>query len=536
MLFGQDLDDLFGYETKKIVRIRDRRLGVTYFALVLLIASYVIGFQILYSNEHFQRKDVYGTARMTIQQPTKGACNPNKRGCKSDFPALTVLPYCSVYKGNSTEVDSKNRHDCIFADQHTLAPTGMLTGEMLVPTRIDRMTEHKGCEPGPANGYTCDNEYELDHDENVIYVADIEKFTIMLSHTYKRRYLQGNNQWTQGYLLECKQADSGRLGSLQQEMKRTIKGRMGCDGKYEKTPIECITDNCPFLLKSGKEKKRDSFFQRRAGVDPAAGSTARKGRAAPASRHGIQPTLLKLEEHTEQAVNPAELAKSGFFAIPSGDVFRIDKLLELAGVSLDNTFNVDGEPLREAGTVLEIEAIYTNLVPWLSSFGLSDVSYSYKVSTRPMEEMKTELFAQDQPDFPAKRVIENRHGLYIVCKISGEFGFFSIVYLGVMLTTAVALISVAILITDKLAIYVLPEKATYYQHKYEVTECLFPEEGLRREHLKDHLHGTPQKPTDSGASSYLMDLRTDSGTPHYDMTRQDSSSTFREDGAQSQRG
>lgn len=462
-IFG-DLDDLLGYETRKIVRIRDRRLGITYIAFVLLIAAYVVGFQIFYSNEHFQRKDVYGTARMTIQQPTKGACNPNKMGCKSDFHSLTELPYCNVYKGNSTVVEPKFRHACTFADQHTLCPTGMLTGEMLVPTRIDRMEEHKHCYPGPENDYTCDNEYELDDHHKITYVADIEKFTIMVAHTYKRRTLQGNNQMIQGYLMECEEEDSnGAVSGTLKKVKTTLKGERTCNGEWVKKPIECITGTCPFLK---KEKEQGSFMQ----ADPVVKARARVGEA---NRQGLHASLLSAEEHADLDVNPAKLAAGGYFAIPQGDIFRIDKLLELAGLDLDQTFNLEGLPLREAGTVIEIEAFYENLRPWVSSFGATDVTYSYKVSQRPMDEMKTELFSQSQPNYPARRVIEDRHGLYIVVKISGEFGFFSIVYLGVMLTTAVALISVAIAITDKLAIYVMPEKQTYYNHKYEVTERLF---------------------------------------------------------------
>ena len=44
MLFGKHIDDLLAYETQKIVRIRDRRLGLTYIGFVILIASYVVGY------------------------------------------------------------------------------------------------------------------------------------------------------------------------------------------------------------------------------------------------------------------------------------------------------------------------------------------------------------------------------------------------------------------------------------------------------------------------------------------------------------
>lgn len=476
------LDELFAYETAKVARIRDRRLGIIYVTFIGLILGYVVGFEILYCNEHFKRRDVFGTARLTIQQPTKNACNPNKRGCKSDFPPLTTLPYCSVYKGNSTEVDVENRHDCIFADQHTLAPTGMLTGEMLVPTRIDKMKETKNCEPAPENGYTCDNEYELDHDEKIIYVADIERYTIMLSHTYKRGYIKGNNQYIQGYLLECDdEKRDERTDDTTVSMEHfttTLYGKKECN-KYVRKTIECITDDCPFL--QDKEQLPSAFLQRHPGSTSAFANEAgnrRKKRAIEAHQLGIHFTAQEKEQidryvasdgqEDQRRVNPAKLAAGGYYAIPSGDIFSIGKLLELCGLSLDTTINMEGEPLRVSGTVIEIEVIYSNLTPFLSSFGFTPVRYEYKVSKRPMEEMKTELLSQYQPGYPERRTIEDRHGLYVTVKITGQFGFFSVTYLLIMLTTALALLSVAIVITDKLALYVLPERETFHKHKYEV--------------------------------------------------------------------
>ena len=35
-----DLDDLFAYDTVKVVRVRDRRLGIPYYSMVVAIAAY----------------------------------------------------------------------------------------------------------------------------------------------------------------------------------------------------------------------------------------------------------------------------------------------------------------------------------------------------------------------------------------------------------------------------------------------------------------------------------------------------------------
>merc|ERR1719424_580678 len=323
------------------------------------------------------------------------------------------------------------------------------------------MSESKGCNPGPENGYRCDNEYELDNDKNIIYVADIEKFTLLLAHSFKRDFLSGNNQWKPGYLLECEE-EKGATSVPGVDL-TALNGRQECNGKIVKKPIECINDKCPFLR--DKKKAERSFLQDHSHID------AGLNRRASSHKGHMQASLLTDDElQAEFGVNPGKLVAGGFFAIPNGDIFRLDKLLQLSGLSLDGSFNIDGEPLRAAGTVIEIECIYSNMHAFWSSLGYTDISYSYKVSARPMEEMKMELFAQFQPDFPRKRIIEDRHGLYIVAKISGEFGFFSIVYTLVMLTTAVALISVAVVITDKLAIYVMPERETYRAKKYDLTE------------------------------------------------------------------
>jgi len=477
------LDELFMYETTKKARIQDRRLGLTYYAFVLLIVSYVVGYQIFFLNEHFRRRDVYGTARMTIQQPTK-RCNPNKVDCKSDFHSQTELPYCKVYTGDSDEVDVANRHPCIFADQHTLMPQGMLEGSMLVPTRIDTMKEVKGCEPGPSNEYTCDNEYFLQKEQEVVYVADIERYTILVAHTFRRGHIKGNNQQMRGYLWECQEDEGGNvLSNAMKKTKDSLLGASTCNGKYVKTPIECITGSCQF---SEKEKEKESFLQKSgqsggSALPDAVDKPHRHRSHREDWREAVNLAVAadgggKHDSATSDKINPAKLAAGGVFAIPDGDVFSIAKLLEICGLSLDKTFNLDGEPLREAGTVIEIEAIYSNLHAFLSTFGWTEVGYFYKISQRPMEEMKTELYAAHQPNFPQERLIENRHGLYIVVKIGGEFGFFSIVFLLVMLTMAVALVGAATAVTDKLMIYVMERKEEYLKLKYDYSERMTGED------------------------------------------------------------
>ncbi len=47
-LFGYSLDDLLSYSTVKLVRLRDKRLGLLHYTIMLLIFAYIVGYDLLY--------------------------------------------------------------------------------------------------------------------------------------------------------------------------------------------------------------------------------------------------------------------------------------------------------------------------------------------------------------------------------------------------------------------------------------------------------------------------------------------------------
>lgn len=514
-----DWDNLLIYETLKIVRIHDKRLGVLYYSLVFLIICYVIGFQILYSNEHFQRYDVHGMGRITIQQPTYKLCNPNDADCLSDYKPLTELPYCKQYTGKNP---SKHQQDCIYADQHSLMPRGMLEDKMFVPTRIDKHYETKACEPSPDNGWVCMNEYTAAHasansTENV-YVADIERYTLLFTHVYHRGATRGNSLSTPGRYRYCDTppATGNNLeddaGEVMEDASVFLNGRSECAGEWKYKDIDCVNDKCLFVdgssgktsrscrdeqklfLQSWAEEKlakpsvrRESpplFLQeglRHASGFWTGGKAAAKEPARSSEERSDDVAAEVAEEApAEDRPPPGQSAAADLFngaiAIPPGDIFAVKDLLTIAGLKLDggkDSYNMDCEPFREAGMLLEVEAAYENLQPFASSWRLltgrkQNIAYTYNVRVRPVGEMKTEQFASMQPlDFPNTRLIENRHGLYIVLKVSGQFGEFNLVYLLVMLTTSLALLAAATKIVDLLAIHVLADRETYRDAKYD---------------------------------------------------------------------
>lgn len=454
---------LSNYSTTRIVLIKDRRLGLMYYSFLFAIFSYTIIYNIFYMNSQFENVDVNGGSRITIQHPTKKSCNPNKPTCESDFTPLDKLSYCSVYKGAS-DVDEKHQHECIFADHHTLAPDGMLGGTIMIPTRLDSRSETRDCQPGPDNHYSCKNEFNVDEASKMTYVADVDRFTLLISHSYGRNSLFGNNRLLKGWYDQCNEGTDAedkdaRVARLQL---RGLSVNRGCRGKWEKKPIECVNEKCDFLplimAKANAEKDASN-------ASPASFSQQSQKEADVAVAHRFRRNMRSLGSTVVSADSEEDSsyehwmdgpASTGAFSIKQGDIFTVSKLLDLAGVSLDHTFNNDNESLREAGTAINIEVTYENLRPWFSSFGYSDVRYSYKVTTSAMDEMKTEVLARIQPQ-PDKRTMESRHGLYVTVRVGGTFGFFSLIKMLMVLTTGAGLLGGAVFVTNQVAMRILPD-------------------------------------------------------------------------------
>lgn len=66
---GVDTDVLFAYATPKYARILDRRLGITKYFLVLVIAVYVAVYQIWMNGGYLATDSIDGYARWTLQNP-----------------------------------------------------------------------------------------------------------------------------------------------------------------------------------------------------------------------------------------------------------------------------------------------------------------------------------------------------------------------------------------------------------------------------------------------------------------------------------
>eukprot|EP00443_Scrippsiella_acuminata_P064260 CAMPEP_0115479710 /NCGR_PEP_ID=MMETSP0271-20121206/56878_1 /TAXON_ID=71861 /ORGANISM="Scrippsiella trochoidea, Strain CCMP3099" /LENGTH=456 /DNA_ID=CAMNT_0002907333 /DNA_START=111 /DNA_END=1481 /DNA_ORIENTATION=+ len=452
---GPAADDLLAYQTLKVVRIKDHRLGVLYYGLILAIAVFIFGYEMLYCNNHFDKRDVSGTARLNLRHPTMNFCSPRQPDCLSNFTSLRDVPYCKTYRGSSSEVMPNKQGDCIIADKYMLLPDGVTGSQMLIPTMITTTEETQVCKPGPSNNWTCDKLYEKSNVQEV-FVGDIEKYSILLSHSYHRDSFSGNNNRVMGYYLEC---DTSGMSKKELQLQKTIFGATDCMGTLRKLPIECLTDECNF-----KPPFKASSNSSSGGVFTAW--------PAPGALGGVVGTMAA---YTSRGIDMG-FANDGVFAVPEGDVFSLGKLLQLSGISsLDTATSLDGNPLRRGGTVINVDVEYSNLIPFASTFGQGEVTYEYSITQKPLHQVQDDILLWQQPG-NTSRVTERKNGVLVVVNVKGSFGFFSLMNLMLMLAEAASMLAVATILTDKIAIYLMERAPLYYGSKYEEPKIVGDEE------------------------------------------------------------
>jgi len=442
-LCGCRLDELLAYNTVRYVSIEDRNLGCLYYFLCFLVFCWVVGFQIVWGNEHYQLWDVKGEARMTIQQPTKNGCNPRKNDCMNDIVPPGSLPYCKEYTG-ARDKALPHQSECTYADMVDLTPHGMQDpASIFVPTRIDQLVQQQTC----TNPHEkCPQLWRTDEHHKNRFVTNIEDYTVMITSNYLRKGNRGHSFQHKGFYYPC-----------EDEHGNTVK-TVGCPpSRLKSIPIECINrKNCnrpgqdppPSNADGLLQLSDDQEFQFQSGLRGTQISRGQDGKGQLQVHHNHEADGLKKKKEA--------------YAIEQGDVFTLRRLLELAGLDLDKTVN-GSDPVRISGTALIIHIEYNNMRPWaMLSSKNPDIGFHYRVVHQRLDEMKSESYAARQQLDPKTRVIENRHGILIMAQVTGTFGVFNPVYLLLMLTTSLALLTSAHAVVDALAIY-MPSK---YQDEY----------------------------------------------------------------------
>jgi hypothetical protein len=463
-IFGEDSDDLLAYQTPKVAHIRDRNVGTLYYCLVSLALCWVIFGQIFWRNEHFMLKDVRGISRMWASHPTKQLCDANNADCEALFKPMSELPYCEEYDGeDKTEFAAR----CMYGDKHSVFSDGTLGPRLFIPTSVIAVREHKHCTPSAENKFSCDNEYRKAPGQyksdyyfdvrNMMFYANIEDYRIQFTSTYHRDHIKGTSLQHPGFLYEC--FDDNKDEYVNERLK--WEDRIDPDHQHQckdqrRVAIKCIPGiECN---KGGLKSFEDVKIKVDGGLVDLQMHAESSGRVSRALRQQRKHFNMSFSEKDKSQAWGKE-AKPDYFASTYGDTFRLGKLLEMAGVNLDKHLSVDGESARMAGIILEVEIVYSNLRKFLSSLGMSQVQYTYRVKERKLPYVSKESLSPSQPEnYPETREYLIQHGIMVEFVVAGEFGFFNPVYLLIMLTTALALLGTAHKVTDLTAMYIHPRK------------------------------------------------------------------------------
>jgi len=417
----------------------------------------------VYGNEHYKLYDVEGHATMTIQQPTRNGCNPRHNDCLNDMRKPEELPYCNEYTGPDVGV---NKSECIYTDFMDLVPSAKTPGHLFIPTRIDRIVQKRGCNMKRGDPGWCKRMWEdVEHHTNT-YVAGIEDFTLMLVSNYVRKGIRGTSLTHKGFYYECQNTSSGKV-------LRTDP----CLGELKIRPIDCLNDKCDFdFQEDPPASDTASVMELNASSTPLAGNLRghsfhsreifkRRETSVVELNTSSSHSSSRLQRHSTRSSVALQAEKTvpvqkrpNVYATQHGDIFTLSKILELAGLDLEAKMGFE-ETLRTRGTQVTIQVEYSNLRPLKSTFPRDkksahrDVRYIYRVLQLPINQEKSEVYAQKQPHDEDQRTIENRHGLSLSVQVMGSFGVFNVVYLMVMLTTSLALLGGARSFVDAISFY-----------------------------------------------------------------------------------
>lgn len=320
------------------------------------------------------------------------------------------------------------------------------------------MKQTRPCDPA---GVHCDNLWiESTSDEDHLYVADIDRYTLLIDHSItargtRGRQISGSMLDYQGFLEQCN-ATSDKCTT---EKIRCIGAH--CDKKDEvrlassnmRSSKRVLSSNADWGSADIGEHVREALSQRRMS-DPSMGYTIPvSGTASEASLNTKGGEGVDLSDDLIQ--------------INAGDVISVKRLLEVAGVDLDRSVNHAGESRRYEGLLLRLTIRYSNVRPLMSLFH-SPVQYTYSVSVEAAPGFKTvRTFKEERDD---ERELYNTHGIFIKIDQDGHIAWFSLTGLLLIVTTSQTLLGMALFCTDWVATNVLKHRKEYSAAKTDHTK------------------------------------------------------------------
>eukprot|EP00300_Choanocystis_sp_HF-7_P002554 c11935_g1_i2.p1 GENE.c11935_g1_i2~~c11935_g1_i2.p1 ORF type:complete len:320 (+),score=58.61 c11935_g1_i2:45-1004(+) len=162
-----DPDDVFAYSTLKVVRIRDRQLGLLHHSFQFGILVYIVIYVMIFNHGYLKYDQPVGVIRANIQQcPTGASCDVQQ----------SLLPYCAINNSGISPLQCK-----FYDEQEATHPVGQ-GDPMFVGTRVTESTQIRSC---AVTQKSCSGSVWTTTNSTSFYVAGVESWSIRLDHSVK---------------------------------------------------------------------------------------------------------------------------------------------------------------------------------------------------------------------------------------------------------------------------------------------------------------------------------------------------------------
>jgi len=197
------ISDFLVYDTVSVVRIKDKRLALLHYACLIAILIYILIYTVWYKQAYYAYESPVGTVRINPMAP------PERKERWRDIPDI---PYCRFVNEtmNRTSLNGFDLLNCKYYDSAIDVFPQAVDSSITIASRIKFSTQ-------TSNNTEFDTpDTTWNDDENsteIYYLADIERFTLQIDHTFFAPTLdiQGNARQMVGSIINSSDPDHGEI-------------------------------------------------------------------------------------------------------------------------------------------------------------------------------------------------------------------------------------------------------------------------------------------------------------------------------------
>eukprot|EP00928_Gymnodinium_smaydae_P062781 TRINITY_DN46565_c0_g1_i1.p1 TRINITY_DN46565_c0_g1~~TRINITY_DN46565_c0_g1_i1.p1 ORF type:complete len:509 (+),score=74.72 TRINITY_DN46565_c0_g1_i1:185-1528(+) len=362
-----------------------------------MVGLYIFGWLIVYKNTHLKPYDVAGDARLTVRHPTKVPCTPIDPRCKSDFTPMQRLSYCKGYSGEASDYEKHHvQEKCRYLLSSEIQDASRMPNYLFFPTMINSAIQKPVCEARDYASKDCESVYEL--------------------------------------------ADPGDSGNSSKELDPNASPEQF--DIYD-TAFVADIERFTMLIDMSYQILHESGY-----LTGGSGSTK---------------SFVQKQGSTEEIKIPGPSddripGLPSVFRVAHGDIMSLEDLLVLAGVSLDDLAQNEEKGYedlyisrRSRGGMLTVVITLSNF-EYFRPFGGGDMKYT--VSSR-MEHTKVNYAEYSTPlSGSDDRLYHIDYGVSVQVVVAGTFYGFHFSYMVAVLTSALGLLAIGSLLTDKIMVLI----------------------------------------------------------------------------------